>query len=101
MGSENARQHKSRVVDLPGEPVQYVRLRPVRSRGFRHLLSEVAFFERVITMPDLPSLPTESANFISSLERPTVVGIISGTNHPTPDCPAEDPAKYPAPPASK
>lgn len=97
MGSESARQHKSRVIELPGEPVQYVRLRPVRSRGFRHLISEVALFERVVTLPELPSLPRESENFTSSLARPTVVGIISGTNHPSPDCPAENPATYRAP----
>lgn len=92
MTSLDARQHKSRVVELSGERVQYVRLRPVRSRGFRHLLSEVALFERLVSLPDLPSRPSET--FISSHARPTVVGIISGTNQPSPDCPAENPATY-------
>jgi hypothetical protein len=99
MPKQAGRQHRSRIVPLSGEPVRFVRLRPTRSRGFRHILSEVGFFDRPISMPPLPERPVEK--FVSSLARPTVVGIISGTNHPTPDCPAEDPARYPAPPSSK
>lgn len=98
MPSLPARQHRSRVVPLTGEATRFVRLRPLRSRGFRHILSEVAFFDHLVSLPALPERPVEK--FISSLERPTVVGIVSGTNHPSPDCPAENPAMYPAPPKS-
>lgn len=81
------RQHKSRVISLPGEPVRFVRVRPLRSRGFRHILSEVALFDHPVSLPALVARPSE--RFVSALARPTVVGIVSGSNRPSPDCPAE------------
>lgn len=69
------------------EVVVGVRLRPAISRGFSHFLAEIALFDHELTLPPLGSRPT--AEFISSLARPAVAGIVSASNHP--DCPAEDP----------
>jgi hypothetical protein len=78
---------RSRVVTLSVEPVRFVRIRPAISRRFRHYLSEVAFFDRAVSLPNLPSRTDDP--FVTSLARPSVVGIVSGSNHPSPDCPAE------------
>jgi hypothetical protein len=87
MQREMGRQHLSRVVALPGEPVRFVRIRPTISRGLRHTLSEIALFDHPITLPKLPSRPSE--RFLASLDRPAVIGILSGSNHPSADCSAE------------
>jgi hypothetical protein len=42
-----------------------------------------------VSLPALPERPSEL--FVASLARPTVTGIVSGSNHPSPDCPAEAP----------
>jgi len=84
-----SRQHHSRIIALPGDPIRYVRLRPVESRGRQHFLSEVAFFDHAVTLPPLSSRPSEE--FLSALSRPGVVGLVSGSNHPSPECPAENP----------
>jgi len=79
---------KSRIIALPGDPVRFVRLRPVQPQGFRHFLSEFALFDRVVTLPPLSTRPSEE--FVSALARPSVTGIISASNHPSPECPAEN-----------
>jgi hypothetical protein len=79
---------KSRIIPLPADPVRFVRLRPAVPRGMSHFLSEIALFDHEVSLPPLTSRPTEE--FLSSLERPSVAGIVSGSNHP--DCQAEDPA---------
>jgi hypothetical protein len=79
---------KSRIIPLPGDPVRFVRLRPAIPRGMSHFLSEIALFDHEVSLPPLSSRPAEE--FLSSLERPSVAGIVSGSNHP--DCKAEDPA---------
>lgn len=83
------RQHLSRVVDLPGGPARFVRIRPKQSAGFRNILSEVALFDHPVSLPTLPARPSET--FVAALKRPGVVGIVSGSNHPDPGCPAEAP----------
>jgi hypothetical protein len=82
-------QYLSRVVTLPGTAARFVRLRPAQSRGLTHFLSEVALFDHAISLPAIPRHPDET--FLTALTRPAVVGIVSGSNHPSPDCPAEDP----------
>jgi hypothetical protein len=86
-----SRQHRSRVVALPGEEVRYVRIRPVEPLALRNFLSEVAFFDRVVSLPELASRPSEE--FYSALARPAVAGLVSGASHPSPECPAEDPVQ--------
>jgi len=78
---------KSRIIPLPADAVRYVRLRPAIPRGFSHFLSEIALFDHEVSLPPLTSRPTDE--FFSSLARPSVAGIVSGSNHP--DCKAEDP----------
>ncbi len=87
MPQQMGRQHLSRVVALPGESVRFVRVRPTRSRGLSHTLSEIALFDHPVTLPALPARPSET--FLASPERPAVVGILSGTNLPSAECPAE------------
>lgn len=82
-----ARHHRSRVIELSADGVRFVRIRPKRSRGLRHILSELQLFERAITLPNVPL--RQSEQFISARERPAVVSILSGANHPSPDCPAD------------
>lgn len=82
------RQHKSRVIALPGDATRFVRVRPVKPRGLSHLLSEIALFDHPVSLPPLPARPSE--DFFSALARPAVVGIVSGSNHPAADCPIED-----------
>ena len=82
------RHLKSRVVPLSGDSMRFVRIRPTRSRSFRHSLSELALFDHEVSLPPLPS--RKSDGFICSLQRPAVVGIVSGTNDPDVTCPAED-----------
>jgi hypothetical protein len=62
-------------------------VRPAYSRAFRHNLSEVALFDHAVSLPVLPL--SKRDQFFASLARPSVVGIVSGSNYPTPDCPAE------------
>jgi hypothetical protein len=81
------RQHLSRVLNLPGESVRFVRIRPKRSGGFQNTLSEVALFDHQVSLPTLPARPRET--FFAALQRPAVVGLVSGSNHPDPGCPAE------------
>jgi hypothetical protein len=81
---------KSRIITLPGDPVRFVRLRPVQPQGFRHFLSEFALFDHTVTLPALSTRPSEE--FVSALGRPSVTGIISASNHPSSECPAENPA---------
>jgi hypothetical protein len=81
---------RSRIIALPGDSARFVRIRPARAQAFRHFLSEVALFDHPVTLPPLSTRPTEE--FMSALERPSVTGIISGSNHPSLDCPAESPA---------
>lgn len=83
------RQHLSRVVSLPGEPARFVRIRPKHSGGSQNTLSEVAVFDHPVSLPALPARSGE--NFFAALQRPGVVGVVSGSNHPNPDCPAESP----------
>jgi hypothetical protein len=85
-----SRQHRSRVIPLPGEEVRYVRVRPVEPLPLRNFLSEMALFDRVVSLPPLASRPSEE--FYSALARPAVAGVVSGSNRPRPECPAEDPA---------
>lgn len=85
-----SRQHRSRVLDLHGENARYVRVRPVESRWMRHFLSEIALFDHPVALPPLTSRPSEE--FYSALARPAVVGLVSGSNQSSPDCPAEDPS---------
>lgn len=80
-------QHLSRVVALPGEPARFVRIRPKQSADFYNTLSEVALFDHPVSLPTLPARPSET--FVAALQRPGVVGLASGSNHPSPDCPAE------------
>lgn len=79
---------KSRIIPLPSEPVRFVRLRPAVPRGMSHFLSEIALFDHQVSLPPLSRRPMEE--FLSALERPSVAGIVSGSNHP--DCQAEEPA---------
>jgi hypothetical protein len=81
------RMHRSRMVSLLPARVRFVRVRPAYSRAFRHNLSEVALFDRAVSLPALPS--SKSDEFFASFARPSVVGIVSGSNHPSSDCPAE------------
>jgi hypothetical protein len=81
------RQHRSRVIGLPGELSRYIRIRPVASRASRHFLSEVALFDHPVSLPPLTSRPSEY--FYSALARPAVTSLVSGSNHPRPDCAAE------------
>jgi hypothetical protein len=83
------RQHLSRVVTLPGEPARFVRIRSKHSAGFQNTLSEVAVFDHLVSLPALPARSSES--FFAALQRPGVVGVVSGSNHPDADCPAESP----------
>jgi hypothetical protein len=85
-----ARLHRSRVVALPGEAVRFVRIRPAYSRALRHSLSEVALYDREVSLPELPS--RKEAEFVTSIAQPSIVGIVSGSNHPDPGCPAESPS---------
>jgi hypothetical protein len=78
-----ARQHRSRVVGLPGELSRYVRVRPAKPRRTPHFLSEIAFFEHPIELPSLTSRSSE--DFYSALERPAIAGVFSGSNRAT--CP--------------
>jgi hypothetical protein len=80
-------QHLSRVVALPGESVRFVRLRPAQSGGLRHVLSEVAVFDHPVTLPMLPARLSDT--FLAALDRPGVVGLVSGSNQPDPPCPME------------
>jgi hypothetical protein len=91
MVPQSGRQYLSRIVALPGEPVRFVRIRPKRSGGFQNTLSEVAFFDHPVSLPTLPARPSET--FFAALERPGVVGLVSGSSHPSADCPAENPNK--------
>lgn len=77
------RQHRSRVVGLPGELSRYVRVRPVEPGKVPHFLSEIAFFEHPIDLPPLTSRSSE--NFYSAFERPAIAGVFSGSNRPA--CP--------------
>ena len=77
------RQHRSRVVALPGELSRYVRVRPVEPRKIPHFLSEIALFEHPIDLPPLTSRSSE--DFYSALERPAIAGVFSGSNRPA--CP--------------
>jgi hypothetical protein len=52
-------------------------------------LSEVAIFDHPVSLPELPARPSE--NFFAALQRPGVVGVVSGSNKPDPSCPAESP----------
>lgn len=79
---------KSRIIRLPGDPVRFVRLRPAVPRGMSHFLSEIALFDHEVSLPPLTSRPMDE--FLSSLDRPSVAGIVSASNRP--DCKAEDPA---------
>jgi hypothetical protein len=83
------RHHLSRVLALPGEPARFVRIRPKQSAAFQNTLSEVALFDHPVSLPTLPARQSEI--FVAALQRPGVVGILSGSNHPSPDCPAEAP----------
>jgi hypothetical protein len=85
--SEGGNYH-SRIVELPGETVRFVRVRPFKSRGMSQMLSEIAFFDHLVTLPALPE--DHEHQFVSALNRPAVAGIISGSNHPSADCPAEN-----------
>ena len=82
-----AGQFRSRIIELPGTSTRFVRVRPKNSRGMSHMLSEIALFDHLVTLPTLAE-DTEY-KFISALDRPSVAGIISGSNHPRPECPAE------------
>ena len=82
-------QHLSRVVALPGGPARFVRIRPKDPAGFQNTLSEVAVFDHPVSLPELPTRPSE--NFFAALQRPGVVGVVSGSNNPDPGCPAESP----------
>jgi hypothetical protein len=84
----SAQHHASRVIALPGRAVRFVRVRPSSSRAMTYMLSEIALFEHAIALPPLQSRPPSEA-FFTSLERPSVLGIVSGSNHPSVDCPAE------------
>lgn len=79
---------KSRVIALPGELVRFVRLRPLQPMGFRHFLSEIALFDQPVSLPPLTTRPSDE--FLSALARPSVTGIISGSNRPSADCTAEN-----------
>jgi hypothetical protein len=87
------RQHLSRVIELPGDDLRYVRIRPVEPRAWRHFISEVALFDRIVALPELASRPSE--DFYSALPLPATAGVVSRSNHPSPDCPAESPARAP------
>jgi hypothetical protein len=84
-------QLDGRIVQLPGDSMRFVRVRHAQSEGMRGFLSEIALFERVVPMPVVPERP--SMEFLSAYTRPSVASIVSGSNHPAPDCPVEDPAK--------
>jgi hypothetical protein len=83
-----AGHYRSRIIELPGEPVRFVRVRPVKSRGMSHFVSELALFDHPVVLPPLPE--DNEHQFISALDRPAVAGIVSGSNHPRPECPAEN-----------
>ena len=71
--------------------VRFVRVRPMKSRGMSHFLSELALFDQPVSLPTLPE--DDEHTFISALDRPAVAGIVSGSNHPSPECPAENVAE--------
>lgn len=92
MAPRPQQEHLSRVIALPGEPARYVRIRPKTSVGFQNTLSEVAVFDHPVSLPALPALSARSGEiFFAALERTGVVGVVSGSNHPDPGCPAESP----------
>jgi hypothetical protein len=82
-----AGHYRSRVIDLPGKHVRFVRVHPMKSRGMSHFLSEVALFDHPVS----PPLAEDNEHqFVSALDRPAVAGLVSGSNHPNADCPAEN-----------
>ncbi len=97
-----AKHHLTRLVPLAPTPVRYVRVRPKRPGTMRHYLSEIALFDRAVTLPPLPKTTPPPDGFYSSLTRPAVGGVFSVQAKADPSCPAEaGPRPAAAPPATK
>lgn len=86
-------QQTSRVVELTGAEARFVRIRPSRPQGMSNFISEVAFYDHPVGLPEVPKLDKQQLAFLSSLERPSIAGIVSATSHPSAGCPAEDPTE--------
>jgi len=86
-------QQTSRVIELAPTEARFVRLRPSRPQGMNNFLSEFAFYDHAIVLPQLPKHSKQQLAFLSSLERPSVAGILSAVSQPSADCPAEDPSE--------